>query len=82
MTGPDGVFHVHNRRTCWDCNGVGQVGGAISLRVTEKVLYSIGWRFLADTNDELSRERTIRMVCPDCALIRRQGFRQVRLGDW
>lgn len=58
-----GVVHRHDRRECWDCGGLGIAAGAVSLRVTERALVAIGWRFL---------EPGGRMVCSDCAWARRQ----------
>ncbi len=62
MMPEEGVFHVHDRRECWDCRGQGVVAYAISLRIVERVLVAIGWRFL---------EPNGRMVCPECAWKRR-----------
>ncbi len=68
--GPFGIVHYHDTRTCWDCDGIGRVAGAYSIRYTERELCRRGWRFL---------EAAGRMVCPECAFLRRHGFRQVRL---
>jgi hypothetical protein len=70
MTG-QGIAHTHDRRVCWDCNGVGIVGGAVSLRIVERALILIGWRFL---------EHRGRMVCPQCAA-KRRAERRIDLGQ-
>jgi len=62
------AFHTHDRRICWDCGGVGIVARAISLRVVERTLGQLGWRFL---------EPQGRMVCSSCAWERRAARAQV-----
>jgi hypothetical protein len=59
-----------DNRACWDCDGIGLVTGSLSLRRTESELCRRGWRFL---------EAAGRIVCPECAFMRRHGYRQVRL---
>jgi hypothetical protein len=56
------VFHVHDRRQCWDCGGLGIVARSVSLRVTEATLQALGWRFI---------EPNGRMLCPECRWKRR-----------
>lgn len=53
----EGVFHTHDRRVCWDCRGEGIVAGAVSLKIVERTLLLLGWRFL---------EPGGRMICPEC----------------
>lgn len=59
----EGVWHRHDKRTCWDCNEVGIAHKSVSLKLTEKVLCRIGWRFL---------EPDGRMICPECVFKRQQ----------
>jgi hypothetical protein len=60
------MFHVHDRRSCWDCGGLGICPAAISIKNVERALVLLGWRFL---------EPNGRMVCPECAEKRRAAGR-------
>jgi hypothetical protein len=59
----EGVVHTHDRRICWHCGGQGIVAGAISLRIVERTLMMIGWRYVNEPGG--------RMICPECRAIRR-----------
>jgi hypothetical protein len=66
-----GIVHIHDRRACWDCQGLGIVHGSISIKITEKTLVALGWRFL---------EAGGRMVCSECAWKRRHPNKDVPRG--
>lgn len=61
------MFHVHNSRICWDCGREAIVPNAISIKVANAGLISIGWQEL---------EPHGRMVCFECARKRREAARK------
>jgi hypothetical protein len=62
--GPHGIVHTHDRRICWDCGGIGIVAQSISLKITDRTLALLGWRYL---------EPGGRMICSECRRNRHRG---------